>query len=68
MGQLEVAPLKKLQAVSTQSIDFLTVIGDQLKQERRHFDDAVVNHCIRLIHDYVELRQLPPARPKSSTP
>lgn len=39
---------------SEQAIHFLTRISDVLKHQRRHFDDAVVTHCIRLINDYVE--------------
>lgn len=45
---------KALAAESEQAINFLTTISDLLKQQRRHFDDAVVTHCIRLISDYVE--------------
>lgn len=45
---------KSLAAESEQTIQFLTKISDLLKQQRRHFDDAVVTHCIRLINDYVE--------------
>ena len=41
-------------ADSEQAVGFLNAISDQLKQQRRHFDDAVVTHCIRLIKDYVE--------------
>jgi hypothetical protein len=47
---------KTLAAESEQTIRFLTVISDMLKHQRRHFDDAVVTHCIRLIHDYVDER------------
>lgn len=43
-----------LAAESEQAIYFLTVISDALKHQRRHFDDAVVTHCIRLINDYVD--------------
>jgi hypothetical protein len=45
---------KTLAAESEQAIDFLTAISDTLKHQRRHFDDAVVTHCIRLINDYVD--------------
>lgn len=45
---------KSLAAESEQAIQFLIKISDLLKQQRRHFDDAVVTHCIRLINDYVE--------------
>ena len=41
---------------SEQTIQFLTTISDVLKQQRRHFDDAVVTHCIRLIKDYLDER------------
>lgn len=54
MGQTDAKTFKKLAAESERAIDFLTVIGSHLKRERRHFDDAVVTHCIRLIHDYVD--------------
>jgi hypothetical protein len=43
-----------LASESEQAIQFLTLISDMLKQQRRHFDDAVVSHCIRLINDYVD--------------
>ena len=43
---------KTLAAESEQVIEFLTKISEALKQQRRHFDDAVVTHCIRLINDY----------------
>lgn len=39
---------------SEAAIHLLTIISGQLKQQRRHFDDAVVIHCIRLINDYTE--------------
>ena len=45
---------KSLAAESQQAIQFLTKISDMLKQRRRHFDGAVVTHCIRLIKDYIE--------------
>jgi hypothetical protein len=35
------------------AIAFLTRISELLKHQRRHFDDAVVTHCVRLINDYV---------------
>ena len=54
MGQTDAKTSKKLAAESERAIDFLTVIGTHLKRERRHFDDAVVTHCIRLIHEYVD--------------
>jgi hypothetical protein len=44
---------KPLPLESEQAIAFLTKISESLKQQRRHFDDAVVTHCIRLINDYV---------------
>lgn len=56
MGQTQATTLKKITAESEQAIDFLTAISEQLQQQRRHFDDAVVTHCIRLIHDHVEAR------------
>lgn len=45
---------KSLTLESEQAIDFLKKISELLKNQRRHFDDAVVTHCIRLISDYVE--------------
>ncbi len=39
---------------SEHAIKFLTEISEALKQGHRHFDDAVVTHCIRLINDYVD--------------
>ena len=39
---------------SEQAKALLTKISESLTQQRRHFDDAVVTHCIRLIDDYVE--------------
>jgi len=33
-------------------IEFLSRVSEILKHQRRHFDDAVVIHCIRLIQDY----------------
>lgn len=49
---------------SGQAIAFLEKISELLKQQRRHFDDAVVVHCIRLINDYVEenIRENDPPR------
>jgi hypothetical protein len=52
--QTKMNPPKSLATESEQAIDFLTRISEALKQQRRHFDDAVVTHCIRLINDYVE--------------
>ena len=54
MIHTKAASSKTLTAESEQAIHFLTVISDQLKQRRRHFDDAVVTHCIRLINDHME--------------
>ena len=45
---------KSLVLESEETIDFLKRISELLKSQRRHFDDAVVTHCIRLINDYVE--------------
>ena len=39
---------------SEQAIGFLLRISELLKHQRRHFDDAVVIHCARLVQDYVE--------------
>jgi hypothetical protein len=32
----------------------LKKISEMLKNQRRHFDDSVVTHCMRLICDYVD--------------
>jgi hypothetical protein len=45
---------KSLTHESEQAADFLKKISESLKNQRRHFDDAVVTHCIRLIYDFVE--------------
>ena len=45
---------QSMAAESQQSIEYLERISELLKHQRRHFDDAVVTHCIRLIQDYVE--------------
>ena len=52
--QTKMKSLKPLSLESEQAIAFLLKISESLKQQRRHFDDAVVTHCIRLIDDYVE--------------
>ncbi len=54
MTQSKMVAAKTLASESEQAINFLTKISDLLKHQRRHFDDAVVTHCIRLINDYVE--------------
>jgi hypothetical protein len=56
MVQTKTTMPKTLAVESEQAIKFLTVISDTVKHQRRHFDDAVVTHCIRLIHDYVDER------------
>jgi hypothetical protein len=56
MTQSKTNAPKALAAESEQAIQFLTKISDQLKSQRRHFDDAVVIHCIRLINDYMDAR------------
>jgi hypothetical protein len=45
---------RSLALESEQAIVFLMRISELLKHQRRHFDDAVVTHCIRLVQDYVE--------------
>ncbi len=45
---------RSLAVESEQAIGFLMRISELLKHQRRHFDDAVVTHCIRLVQDYVE--------------
>lgn len=54
MIQMKMNSPESLATESKQAIQFLTTISELLKQQRRHFDDAVVTHCIRLINDYVE--------------
>lgn len=63
--QMKINLPKSLTAESEQAIDFLEKISELLKHQRRHFDDAVVTHCIRLVNDYVEdnLREVAPDRP-----
>jgi hypothetical protein len=53
---------------SEQAIGFLMRISELLKHQRRHFDDAVVTHCIRLVQDYVEenIRDTPTEAPLRS--
>lgn len=41
---------------STSAIELLTQLGSALKRQQRHFDDAVVTHCMQLIQDYREGR------------
>ena len=52
--QTKMQSTKSLALESEETIDFLKKISELLKTQRRHFDDAVVTHCIRLISDYVE--------------
>jgi hypothetical protein len=54
MSQTKATIPKTLAAEAEHTINFLTIISDMLKHQRRHFDDAVVTHCIRLINDYVD--------------
>jgi hypothetical protein len=56
---------KSLTSESDHAIDFLVKISELLRIQRRHFDDAVVTHCIRLIKDYVEdnVREIPAEHP-----
>lgn len=60
MIHTKAASSQTLAAESEQAIHFLTAISDQLKQQHRHFDDAVVTHCIRLIDDYLEEKSKEP--------
>ena len=50
----KINPPRALAAESEQVIAFLERVSELLKHQRRHFDDAVVTHCIRLIRDYVQ--------------
>ena len=61
-------PPQSLALEAQQAIDFLTKISESLKHQRRHFDDAVVTHCIRLANDYVEenSHELSTERPQGS--
>jgi hypothetical protein len=52
--QTKMQPSKSLTQESEQATEFLKKIIESLKSQRRHFDDAVVIHCIRLIYDFVE--------------
>lgn len=52
--QTKMQSTKSLALESEEAIDFLKKISELLKSQRRHFDDAVVTHCIRLMSDYVE--------------
>jgi hypothetical protein len=52
--QTKMQSTKPLTMESELVIDFLKKISELLKTQRRHFDDAVVTHCIRLINDYAE--------------
>ena len=52
--QTKMQPSKSLTQESEQATEFLKKISESLKSQRRHFDDAVVTHCIRLIYDFVE--------------
>jgi hypothetical protein len=52
--QTKVNILRSLALESEQSIGFLMRISELLKHQHRHFDDAVVTHCIRLVQDYVD--------------
>lgn len=54
MMQKKSTPIKPFLRESKQTIDFLNHISELLKHQRRHFDDAVVTHCLRLIADYVQ--------------
>jgi hypothetical protein len=45
---------KPMTAEAELAIAYLERISELLKHQRRHFDDAVVVHCIRLVQDYVE--------------
>lgn len=51
---------KSLATESQQVIDFFGSVSERLRSQNRHFDDAVVNHCIRLISEHAEhtLREL----------
>lgn len=66
MIQTKMNTSKSLAMESEHAIHFLTKISDLLKQQRRHFDDAVVTHCIRLVNDYVEdeIREIPASNKK----
>jgi hypothetical protein len=54
MVQSKASLPKNRAAESEQAIQYLAGISNLLKNQRRHFDDAVVTHCIRLIHEYVD--------------
>jgi hypothetical protein len=52
MVQTKASISRQMAVESEQAIQFLTDVSNLLKHQRRHFDDAVVTHCIRLIHEY----------------
>jgi hypothetical protein len=54
MVQTKASIPKIMAEESEHAIQFLAAISNALKHQRRHFDDAVVTHCIRLIHEYVD--------------
>ena len=66
MATTKTNPTKALAADPDQAVVLLTKMSDLLKQHRRHFDDAVVAHCIRLIGEYVE--ELPPEAKATGRP
>ena len=70
MTQKKSTPIKPLVRESKLTIDFLNHISELLKHQRRHFDDAVVMHCIRLIADYVKenASSAVPEQPAPTTP
>ena len=35
-----------------QVVEFFSRVSERLKSQNRHFDDAVANHCIRLICEH----------------
>ena len=45
---------KSLATESQQVIEFFGSVSEHLRSQNRHFDDAVVNHCIRLIAEYAD--------------
>lgn len=35
-------------------VEFFGRVSERLRSQNRHFDDAVANHCIRLILEYAD--------------
>lgn len=58
----KVNPPRSIAAESDQTIVYLERISELLKHQRRHFDDAVVMHCIHLVREYLQDNLQEPSR------